>query len=149
MVKPRRSGAIIGIWLATVIAGTACAREPDAYGPLRQRTTQPIPGTLSFVLEPASDFHPSFDPDAVYANLVELAPGRVTITWATDVPGDSQVQYGTTTAYGSTTALDRNLVISHSVTITGLARKKQYFFQVLSKDATGNPSSATGNFRTK
>ena len=83
MVKPRRSSAIIAVWLATVIAGTACAREPDAYGPLRQKTTQPIPGTLSFVLEPVGDFRPSFDPDAAYANLVELAPGRVTITLAT------------------------------------------------------------------
>ena len=83
MVKPRDSGAIIAIWLATLIAGTACAGEPDAYGPLRQQTTQPIPGTLSFVLEPVGDFRPSFDPDAAYANLVERAPGRVTITLAT------------------------------------------------------------------
>jgi hypothetical protein len=83
VVKPRNSSAIIAIWLATLIAGTACAREPDAYGPLRQRTTQPIPGTLSFVLEPVGDFRPSFDPDAAYANLVERAPGGVTITLAT------------------------------------------------------------------
>ena len=76
-------------------------------------------------------------------------PGRVTITWTTDVPADSQVQYGATTAYGGTTALDRTLVTSHSVTINGLARKAQYFFQVLSRDAVGNLSSATGSFRTK
>ena len=45
--------------------------------------------------------------------------------------------------------LDRTLVTSHSVTITGLARKAQYFFQVLSRDGAGNLSSATGSFRTK
>ena len=73
----------------------------------------------------------------------------MTITWTTDVPADSQVQYGPTTAYGSSTAVDRTLVTSHSVTITGLARKAQYFFQVLSRDAAGSLSSATGNFRTK
>ncbi len=76
-------------------------------------------------------------------------PGRVTITWTTDVPADSQVQYGPGTAYGSSTPLDRTLDRSHSVTITGLARKSQYFFQVLSRDSVGSLSSATGNFRTK
>lgn len=76
-------------------------------------------------------------------------PGRVTITWRTDVPADSQVQYGRTTAYDSATNLDRNLVTSHSVTITGLTRKAQYFFQVLSRDAIGSLSSATGSFTTR
>jgi glucose/arabinose dehydrogenase len=76
-------------------------------------------------------------------------PGRVTITWNTDIPADSQVQYGPTTAYGSTTVLDRTLVTSHSVTITGLNRKTQYFFQVLSRDVVGSLSSDTGSFRTK
>jgi glucose/arabinose dehydrogenase len=76
-------------------------------------------------------------------------PGRVTITWRTDVPADSQVQYGLSTNYGSATSVDRNLVTSHSVTITGLTRKTPYFFQVLSRDAVGSLSSATGGFSTK
>jgi glucose/arabinose dehydrogenase/PKD repeat protein len=76
-------------------------------------------------------------------------PGRVTITWTTNVPADSQVQYGPTTSYGSTTPLDRTLVTSHSVTITGLARKAQYFFQVLSRDSTGHLASMPDSFRTR
>jgi glucose/arabinose dehydrogenase/PKD repeat protein len=76
-------------------------------------------------------------------------PGRVTITWATDVPADSQVQYGVSPSYGSTTSLDRTLVTNHSVTITGLARRTQYHFQVVSNDASGNPSSFPGRFTTK
>jgi hypothetical protein len=76
-------------------------------------------------------------------------PGRVTITWTTDVPADSQVQYGPNTAYGSATAVDRNLVTSHSVTITGLTRKATYFFQVLSRDAVGSLSCRTGAFTTR
>ncbi|MGH2475242.1 MAG: PKD domain-containing protein, partial [Candidatus Limnocylindrales bacterium] len=76
-------------------------------------------------------------------------PGRVTITWTTDVPADSQVQYGPNTAYGSATPVDRNLVTSHSVTITGLTRKATYFFQVLSRDAIGSLSSRTGSFTTR
>jgi len=76
-------------------------------------------------------------------------PGRVTITWTTDVPADSQVRYGPTTAYGTTTTLDRTLDTSHTVTITNLARKTQYYIQVLSRDAVGTLSSAEGQFRTK
>jgi glucose/arabinose dehydrogenase/PKD repeat protein len=76
-------------------------------------------------------------------------PGRVTITWTTDIPADSQVEYGLTRDYGSTTALDRNLETNHSVTISPLARKTQYLFEVLSRDGVGNLASATGSFRTK
>ena len=74
-------------------------------------------------------------------------PGRVTITWTTDVPADSQVRYGPTAAYGSSTALDRTLVTAHSVTITGLTRKSMYSFQVLSRDNVGSLSSATGELQ--
>jgi hypothetical protein len=35
------------------------------------------------------------------------------------------------------------------VTITGLSRRTQYFFQVLSRDGVGLLSSAVGSFRTK
>jgi chitodextrinase len=59
------------------------------------------------------------------------------------------VQYGVSPSYGSTTSLDRTLVTNHSVTITGLARKTQYHFQVVSNDASGNPSSFPGRFTTK
>ena len=84
----------------------------------------------------------------VISQVAPAGPGRVVITWTTDVPADSQVQYGLTT-YGSSTPLDRTLVTSHSVTITGPRSQDAVLFQVLSRDATGNLSSATGSFRTK
>jgi hypothetical protein len=74
---------VILVSMAALFVGTACAAEPDRYAPLRQATTQPIPGTFSFVLEPVGDFRPSFDPDPEYAELVERAPSGVTITLAT------------------------------------------------------------------
>ena len=81
--------------------------------------------------------------------IARPGPGRVTITWTTNVPADGQVQYGLTTAYGSSTSLDRTLVTSHSVTILSLNRRTRYFFQVSSRDAVGSLSSATGSFITK
>jgi glucose/arabinose dehydrogenase/PKD repeat protein len=76
-------------------------------------------------------------------------PGRVTITWATNEPTDSQVEYGLTQAYGTATPLNRQLTTQHSVSITGLARKTTYYFQVLSRDTAGNLDSLPSSFRTK
>jgi glucose/arabinose dehydrogenase len=76
-------------------------------------------------------------------------PGWVTITWTTSEPADHQIEYGRTEAYGSSTPLDRALATQHSVTISGLARKATYFFQILSNDAAGNLGTARGSFRTK
>jgi hypothetical protein len=65
-------------------------------------------------------------------------PTTATITWTTDVAADSQVQYGTTTAYGSTSALNMTLVTSHSVKLSGLTRLTTYHYRVLSRNAAGN-----------
>lgn len=61
-----------------------------------------------------------------------------TITWTTGETSDSQVQYGTTTDYGSTTPLVPSQVTSHTVTITGLQTGVLYHYRVLSRDAAGN-----------
>ena len=42
------------------------------------------------------------------------------ITWATNEAGDSQVDYGLTTAYGSSTPLNTSLLTAHAMTLTGL-----------------------------
>lgn len=60
------------------------------------------------------------------------------ITWTTDEPATSQVEYGLNTDYGSLTDLDSNLVTSHSVTITGLVPETLYHYRVRSQDANGN-----------
>src|SRR5207244_1120255 len=48
------------------------------------------------------------------------------------------VQYGTTTAYGSTGTLNPNLVTAHTVTLTGLAGGTLYHYRARSRDASGN-----------
>ena len=62
------------------------------------------------------------------------------ITWTTDEAATSQVVYGLTTACGSATAEDTNLVSSHTVTLSGLTAGTSYNFKVKSKDAGGNES---------
>jgi hypothetical protein len=67
------------------------------------------------------------------------------VTWQTSVASTSQVQYGTTTAYGSQSALDSQMVTSHSVTLSGLTAGTTYHYRVISKDATG-VTKASGDF---
>ncbi len=62
----------------------------------------------------------------------------VTISWTTDKPGTTQVTYGTTSVYGSTTALEPALGTSHSVSLAGLTAATTYHFKVMSKDSSGN-----------
>lgn len=72
------------------------------------------------------------------------------ITWTTNEPADSQVQYGRTTSYGSWSPLDTLLVTSHSITLTGLEPDRRYYFRVWSRDAAGNIShSSRYSFRTR
>ncbi len=72
-----------------------------------------------------------------------------TITWTTDEPASSQVNYGTTTAYGSSTPVNNTLVTAHTVNLTGLAPATVYHYQVVSQDSSGNiGSSADFTFTT-
>src|SRR2546425_418414 len=60
------------------------------------------------------------------------------ITWATNKASDSQVDYGLTTAYGSSTPLNSSLLTAHAVTLTGLLATTTYHYRVKSRDAAGN-----------
>jgi regulation of enolase protein 1 (concanavalin A-like superfamily) len=78
---------------------------------------------------------------------VAAAPGSTTatVTWTTDEPADSRVEYGPTTAYGQTRS-GSALVTSHSIGLSGLTCATTYHYRVSSADAAGN--RATGGDRT-
>ena len=65
-----------------------------------------------------------------------------TITWKTNERATTQVEYGTTDAYGSTTPLDKELTRGHSARLTGLKSNKTYHFKVTSKDGGGNEAAS-------
>lgn len=72
-----------------------------------------------------------------------------TISWATDQLSNSQVVYGTTTSYGSSSTLDTTLILAHSVSLTGLAPGTVYHYAVESWNADGMKSvSADYTFTT-
>src|SRR5438445_1032523 len=67
-----------------------------------------------------------------------ISSSQATITWATNKASDSQVDYGLTTAYGSSTPLNSSLLTAHAVTLTGLLATTTYHYRVKSRDAAGN-----------
>jgi len=63
-------------------------------------------------------------------------------------PSSSQVDYGSTTGYGKSSTLNSSLIISHSVTITGLTASTLYHFEVVSADACQTATSTDQTFTT-
>lgn len=72
----------------------------------------------------------------------DAGESSATISWATDELATSQVEYGTTDAYGSTTPLGEELLTSHRVTLAGLEPDTTYHFIVKSQDAAGNEATS-------
>jgi hypothetical protein len=60
------------------------------------------------------------------------------VSWTTNEPADSQVEYGQTASYGSMTALDGSRVTAHAAAISGLLPATVYHYRVISRDAAGN-----------
>jgi len=60
----------------------------------------------------------------------------IDITWTTDEPGDSQVEYRASP--GQLSPLDSTLVTEHSVRLTELLPATTYYYKVMSRDANGN-----------
>ena len=72
-----------------------------------------------------------------------ITANGATITWTSDQPSTSRVEYGLTTAYGSFTTLDPTLVTSHSQGLTGLAAGTQYHYRVISSNSDGVTRTST------
>jgi beta-lactamase superfamily II metal-dependent hydrolase len=65
-----------------------------------------------------------------------------TITWTTDEPSDSVVEYGLTTSYGSSVS-NATDVTSHSIPLGGLSSNTLYHYRVKSTDPAGNTATST------
>ena len=92
---------------------------------------------------------PTFDATGV--TLVEFSAGPVisnatanahtnsaTVSWTTDIPATSQVEYGLTDAYGQTVSLGDQMDTARSMTVTGLEPETTYHYRVISTDPAGN-----------
>lgn len=81
--------------------------------------------------------------------VTQITANSAVIQWLTDEGSDTTVEYGLSDPPTGTTATDPTMKTFHSVTLTGLSPFKYYFYQVKSKDASGNETIySTKVFRT-
>ncbi|MFT7677154.1 MAG: hypothetical protein ACI8QC_001131 [Planctomycetota bacterium] len=100
---------------------------------------------LDFVISADTDISAAFSlisTGPVISNLA-VSPGldTATVTWDTDVPATSRVDFGTSVAYGSFEE-ELTLVLSHSVSLTGLSVSTLYHYQVTSVDGAADSTSS-------
>jgi len=115
-------------------------RSRDAAGNLA------VSGDYTFTTAESSDTTPPVISGVTASNITASS---ATITWITNEAADSQVEYGTSVAYGSSTALVAAAVTSHSQVLAGLTGNTLYHYRVRSRDAGGNLSvSADYTFTT-
>jgi hypothetical protein len=124
---------------------------PDGYAQFMQNgswvgwtqwgATNRKDGDLQFYFElsaPAAPPTPTISSVAASA----VTAGGATISWTTDQTSTTQVEYGTTTAYGSVTTIDATMVTNHSQALSGLSAGATYHYRVHSKNASGGQASS-------
>lgn len=70
--------------------------------------------------------------------FTQTSSSEVVVTWTTDVPSSSQVDYGTTTDYEFGTVYDPAPATEHSLTLTGLEPAIPYLARITSSDGAGD-----------
>jgi hypothetical protein len=75
------------------------------------------------------------------------------VTWTSDEPATSRVDFGTSPLALTSNASDASLVTSHTLTLSGLATATTYYYRVTSVDGNGNsatspPPPASASFFT-
>jgi hypothetical protein len=99
-------------------------------------------GDFTFTTAGAADSTPPVIATVASSGLTSSA---ATISWSTNEPSDSQVEYGNSTAYGAATSVAGAMVTGHSMTLSGLSASTPYHYRVKSRDAAGNLASS-GDF---
>lgn len=81
--------------------------------------------------------------------VTNITDTSATVTWKTNKPANSTVEYGLSTDYGSTIQ-NITMVTAHSIELTGLEPGRRYHFRVTSFNSSINYSiSGDFNFTTK
>lgn len=145
-VGPRQKGTSpwIMAFIAIVAVGVLVGGAIIALGGFSEGTP-PLPPPAA---SPPADSTSAADttaPVITSVSVSSITETSATISWVTDEGATSQVEYGVATDYGSTSTFEQALVVSHSVTLTGLEPGTSYYCRVKSKDATGNEAVSGGD----
>ena len=124
---------------------------------LPRQPAPPVDPVLVVPVQPQPSQPQPSQPQPNLKNLIRISDvfvlpsyTSVTITWTTDRPATSQVDFGQGLSLSLESKLDDEPVIAHTVTLTGLQYNMLYMFRVRSRGTDGREvtSSAT-TFRTR
>jgi hypothetical protein len=77
-------------------------------------------------------------PPSIVGNLAySITVGAAVITWTTDEPATSEVEYGEDQIYDYVSPVDDSLLTSHVIILTGLELDTEYHYRVVSSDVSG------------
>jgi uncharacterized repeat protein (TIGR02543 family) len=88
-------------------------------------------------------------PPAISNVQASTTHNSATVTWTTDSPATSVVEYGPTGAYENGNVANSSLVTAHAIALTGLAAGQVYHFRVSSANDGGTSASADFTFVTE
>jgi ribosomal protein S27E len=98
-------------------------------------------GDLVFITGATPDTAP---PEVWDVRVFGITDRLAVVSWATNEPADSTVEYGTDATLGIKLGDNRNFVLRHVMTLTGLSPSTMYYFQVASMDPSGNGPAKSG-----
>ena len=143
------SGSEVSTWteldeaLTTNHSATLTDLKPDTEYQLTLISIDKGGNEARLAIELTTPLQPYATPPVISeVKVFNVTDSSATITWQTDMPATSQVEYGTTNAYGSTTPPDNELTTSHSLALTGLKPGTTYHFEMKSQGAGGNEATS-------
>lgn len=151
---PTTTQAVFSSATSTQAAATSSVSTPlPSPTPISPETPLPAPITPSSSSQTASPSTAATStadttaPTILNVQATSTSPTAVVITWTTDEPSDSKVEYGGTIAYDAGQSVsDSAKVASHAVTLSKtFISNSTHHFRVISKDAAGNAATSPDN----
>jgi hypothetical protein len=89
-------------------------------------------------------------PEVGYVGSWGITESGATVSWSTDVPATTMLEYGTTPSLGQSMPEQKKLEASHGVVLSGLTSGTTYYYVAKSADKNGVVgSSAPASFKTR
>ena len=126
----RRTFQLLTVLLTITMLSWSLAGCAGVVSPSNGQTTPNTPATALAIL--------SVQASAATTSSVQMS-------WATNIPATSAVDYGTTASYGASTPVDPTMVTAHQMALTNLAAATTYHYRV--RSAAGS-ATATSNDQT-
>ncbi|MFV0316432.1 MAG: InlB B-repeat-containing protein [Microthrixaceae bacterium] len=101
----------------------------------------PVSVTMDEPKDVVATFVTDSSPPVISGVSVDAADTTAVVSWQTDEPASSRVEFGTSPALGSPAVSDAALVSVHNTTLNGLVPDTTYYYRVVSTDASGNTST--------